>query len=152
MTSKDPTSRAPKPRDHRDRVHDRMLARWFWLGHVRPWTGLIVLSLVLMAIDGAMTGAVSALLKPMFDDVLVETRSGMVIWVALAIGGAFVMRAGTSLAYKTLMAYVAEKVATGLQSDLTRHLMRLDQAFFRTHPPGHLIDRVRGARKAWSSR
>jgi len=144
MKSKDPTSRTTQPRDHRDRVHDRMLARWFWQGHVRPWTGLIVLSLVLMAIDGAMTGAVSALLKPMFDEVLVETRSGMVIWVALAIGGVFVVRAGTSLAYKTLMAYVAEKVATGLQSDLARHLMRLDQAFFRTHPPGHLIDRVRG--------
>ena len=36
-----------------------------------PTVPFLLLAVLLMAIDGAMTGALSALLKPMFDDVLV---------------------------------------------------------------------------------
>ncbi|WP_127103996.1 ABC transporter ATP-binding protein [Pararhodobacter zhoushanensis] len=126
------------------RAHDRVLARWFWNGYARRWIPWLLLGALCMVIDGAMTGVLSALLKPMFDDVLVAGRADMVLWVALAFGATFVVRAITSFTYRTVMAYVSEKVVTGLQSKLTSHLMTLDQGFHHTHPPGHLIDRVRG--------
>ena len=126
------------------RAHDRALTGWLWREYVRRWTPYILLGMLLMAVDGAMVGAVSALLKPMFDDVLVAGQSGMVIFVALAISGTFVIRGVTSLLYKILMSYVAQKVVTSLQLRLTDHLMRLDQSFHHEHSPGHLIDRVRG--------
>jgi ATP-binding cassette, subfamily B, bacterial MsbA len=133
---------AAAPASRRDR--DRALARWFFSDHVRPWLPLIGLGFVLMAIDGAMTGAISLLLRPMFDDVLVGGDRSATVWVAGAIGGVFVIRAVTSWIYKTLSAYVSDKVVTGLQQTLTAHVMRLDQSFHHAHPPGHLIDRVRG--------
>lgn len=127
-----------------DRSQDRALARWFFRTHVRRWLPLIGLAVIFMALDGAMVGALSALLKPMFDEVLVAGRRDLVTWVAIGFGATFVLRAATAFLYRTIMAYVAEKVAAGLQGQLTRHLMTLDQSFHHNHPPGHLIDRVRG--------
>lgn len=132
------------PTPQRSRAHDRALARWFWANHARRWMPLMSVAIVCMTIDGAMAGALSALLKPMFDQVLVAGRGDLVKWVALGFGATFILRATTSLVYRTIMAHVAEKVGAGLQRQLTLHLMTLDQSFHHTHPPGHLIDRVRG--------
>ncbi|WP_417588464.1 ABC transporter ATP-binding protein [Pararhodobacter oceanensis] len=134
---------ADKPRRHA-RAHDKRLRRWFWRDYIRGWMPWIILGLILMAVNGAMTGAVSALLKPMFDDVLVARRADMVVWIALAIAGTFIIRAATAFLYRTIMAYVANKVIAAMQIRLTDHLMALDQGFHHRHPPGHLIDRVRG--------
>lgn len=137
-----PNSSADPSRINRGR--DRAITRWFWNNHVRGWLGFLGIAVLLMAIDGAMTGALSALLKPMFDDVLVNGRDDMVFWVALGFGAVFITRATTSFVYKTMMAYVSDKMVTRLQLQLTEHLMTLDQSFHHRHPPGHLIDRVRG--------
>lgn len=138
----------PADRDQPDRkqarAHDRMLRRWLWRHYVRRWLPYILLGMVFMALDGAMTGVLSALLKPMFDDVLVAGREDMILFVALAFAATFVTRAVTAFLYRTLMSYVGEKVSTQIQADLTAHLMKLDQSFHHEHPPGHLIDRVRG--------
>uniref|UniRef100_UPI0035593CE0 ABC transporter ATP-binding protein n=1 Tax=Pararhodobacter marinus TaxID=2184063 RepID=UPI0035593CE0 len=142
-TPKKKSKSEPLPR-RADPARDRALARWFWHNHVRGWLPHILFGIVLMAMDGAMAGVLSALLKPMFDDVLVAGQQDMVLWVALGIGGTFVVRAVSSLTYRTLMAYVAEKVVTRLQLTMTQHLIGLDQSFHHRHPPGHLIDRVRG--------
>ncbi len=135
---------AQPPSRAQNRAHDRELTRWLWQNYVRQWMPYIVLGMLLMAVDGAMTGVLSALLRPMFDDVLVGGRSEMVLLVALAISGTFVLRSISTLLYKTLMAYVANKVMTQIQLRLTSHLMTLDQSFHHEHPPGHLIDRIRG--------
>jgi len=126
------------------RTRDRMLTRWLWQGYVRKYLPLLVLAIVLMAIDGAMMGAVSLLIQPMFDDVLVQGQADMLVWIALSVAGVFLVRAVTAFIHKPLMTYLSESVIGGMQARLVGHLMRLDQAFFHRHPPGALIDRVRG--------
>ncbi|MCB1345015.1 MAG: hypothetical protein KDK09_07055, partial [Rhodobacteraceae bacterium] len=125
------------PSRNRDRAHDRMLARWLWSGHIRAQIPWLLIAFVFMAFDGSMVGALSALLKPMFDQVLVEGQSARVLWIALAFAGTFVIRATTAFLYKTILAYTAERTTTGLQAQMTEHLVRLDQAFHHEHPPGH---------------
>lgn len=140
MTSSDETRKARR----NTRAHDRELTRWLWRNYVRQWLPYILLGMLFMAVDGSMTGVLSALLKPMFDDVLVAGRQDMLLLVALAFAATFVTRAATAFLYRTLMAYVSQKVVTSIQIRLTEHLMRLDQRFHHEHSPGHLIDRVRG--------
>ena len=127
-----------------DRQKDRMLARWLWQGFVKHYLPLLIVAIVLMVVDGAMMGAFSLLIRPMFDDVLVQGRADMLGWVALSVAGVFLIRAATSLIHKPLMTYLAESVIGQMQERLLAHLMRLDQGFFHRHPPGALIDRVRG--------
>jgi len=136
-----PAATPPGPAPHQA---DRALAGWFWRDHVRPWTPWLAVMLVLLAINGVTAGIVSLLLQPMFDDVLVAGNQGAAVWVGLAISATFLARALSSFLHKTLAARIAEKTVARLQLVLTAHLMRLDQAFHHTHPPGHLIDRVKG--------
>lgn len=146
MTATDSATNAATgaPAAPRPKGADRALAGWLWRGYIRRWMPLIALGMGLMAIEGAMTGALSALLRPMFDDVLVAGRGDRVLFVAVAISGTFVVRALTSLLHRTLMAHISNKVIAEMQLALTSHAMRLDQSFHHAHPPGHLIDRVRG--------
>jgi len=126
------------------RARDRALTVWIWRDHIRRWWPLLLVALVAMVLDGAMPGLLSLMLQPMFDDVLVARNADMVPWVAGGIGATFVVRGLASWVFKTVLAYVGDKVITGLQAHLTGHLLTLDQRFHHDHPPGHLIERVRG--------
>lgn len=126
------------------RARDRALALWLWRHQARRWWPWLAVAMLCMVIDGAMAGALSLMLQPMFDEVLVARRGDMVLWVALGVGGTFVIRGLASLIFKTIMAYVGERIVTALQVQLTGHILTLDQRFHHGHPPGHLIERVRG--------
>jgi len=126
------------------RARDRALTVWIWRDHIRRWWPLLLVALVAMVLDGAMPGLLSLMLQPMFDEVLVARNADMVPWVAGGIGATFVVRGLASWVFKTVLAYVGDKVITGLQAHLTGHLLTLDQRFHHDHPPGHLIERVRG--------
>ena len=145
MAETDPA--ANRPRDDAGRSggrHDRALAAWIWHSQIRrflPWLGVAA---VLMVIDGATAGIVSLLLRPMFDQVLIGGDRSAAVLVALAVAVTFVVRALTSLAHSIITTWIAQSVAADLQVSITAHLMKLDQSFHHSHPPGHLIDRVKG--------
>ena len=54
-TSPSPTSTAVDP-SLMNRARDRALTRWFWRHYVRKWLPFLLLAVLLMAVDGAMTG------------------------------------------------------------------------------------------------
>ena len=122
----------------------RDLRRWLWRGYLRRHLWVIVLAVLLMAIEGGMLGALSYLIKPMFDEVFVAGNRGAVAWVAAAVFGVFLLRAGAGFGQRVLMMSVGQRVAAALQADLVRHMLRLDSAWFQRHSPGLLIERVRG--------
>ncbi len=108
----------------------------------------MALAFVLMMIEGATLGFLSWMLKPLFDRVFVEGEVGVIWWVGGAIFGLFVIRAITSVAYKTIMTRVAQKSSTAMQTDLLRHTLTLDMSFFQNNPPGALLERLLGDTKA----
>ncbi|WP_209424878.1 ABC transporter ATP-binding protein [Pararhodobacter sp. SW119] len=136
------------PVDPGPRPSDRVLMDWLWRGHVRQRLGFLLVAVVLMAIDGSMLGALSLMIEPLFDEVLVGGRGGLIGVVAAGIAGVFIIRGVTSLIHKTMIAWLSEKVMAELQQQLLAHLMRLDHGFFHRHPPGALIERVRGDSQA----
>ncbi|GGH58894.1 ATP-binding cassette domain-containing protein [Frigidibacter albus] len=120
------------------------LIRWLWRDYLRPWRWWFALAMLLMSVEGATVGALSFLVKPMFDQVFVGGSSEAVVWVALAVGGVFVLRALTGFAHKVIMARLGERMVQAMQGDVLRHLLTLDQSFYTIHPPGSLIERTRG--------
>ncbi len=127
---------------------DRIVARWLWVGFIRKRTAFIALALALMVAEAGMLGAFSYLVQPMFDDVLVAGERDRVILVAVLMGFVFFGRGLMRFAHKAVMAWQAEQATAELQTRLLAHLTTLDQAFFQTHPPGVLIERVRGDSEA----
>lgn len=116
----------------------------FWKGYVSPHVWAIALSFLLMVLEGSTLGALSWLIKPLFDQVFTSGSTAAITGMGLAVFGLFAVRALSSIASRTLMASISQKVASAMQGDLVAHLLKLDGPFYQTHSPGLLIDRVQG--------
>lgn len=120
------------------------MARWFWSRYLKDRSGLLVLTFLIMVIEGSTLGALSYTLEPLFDRVFSAGGSAALWPVGLLIAGLFTLRAVASLASKTLTARISQLVAAKMQSDLLRHLLSLDLKFFQSRSPGQLIEQVQG--------
>lgn len=120
-----------------------LFRRYFGL-YLRPHLTLIIVTFLIMMVEGSTLGLLSYMLKPLFDVVFAEGGAGLLIWVGLAILGLFVLRAITSILGRWLLTRVNQNAAGAMQVDLVRHLLTLDASFFQEHSPGKLIERVQG--------
>lgn len=131
---------APSPRSD----EGLSLIRWLWRGYLHKHIWLMLLALVFMALEGSMLGALSWIMKPMFDDVFIQGNTGALGWVGGAILGIFIGRALASVAQKVILARISQRSSADMRTDLLSRLMRQDGVFHQTHPPGFLIQRVQG--------
>ena len=115
-----------------------------WRGYLRPHRVLMAAALAILLVEGSTLGALSWLLKPLFDTVFQPGATGSLLLVGLAILGLFVLRAVASVASKLMLTLIAQRSTTAMQVDLLRHVLTLDQGFFQVNPPGALIERVQG--------
>ncbi len=126
------------------RFETRVLLRWFWSGYVRRVLPFLIIGGIMMAVEGASLGALSYMVRPMFDDVLVAGNTGAIYAVSAAVCGIFLARAVTGYLRTLFMAVAARRTSQRLQSDLVSHIVTLSGSFFLKHAPGKLIERVRG--------
>jgi len=105
---------------------------------------MIGLAFLLMLIEGATLGALSKTIEPLFDQVFAKGDQAALWPVGLAIFGLFAIRGLATIASRTVISAVTQKVAAAMQSALLRHLLTLEGRFFQENPPGALIERVQG--------
>lgn len=122
----------------------RVLLGWLWRGYLHKHLGLLIAALLFMAIEGSMLGALSWMMKPMFDQVFVAGQHGAIWWVGAAFMAIFLVRALASVGQKALLALISQRSAADMRTGLLDHLMKQDGKFHQTHPPGFLIQRVQG--------
>ena len=121
-----------------------VLLKWLWRGYLRHQWPLVIAALLFMSLEGSMLGALSYMMKPMFDEVFVAGQYDALWWVGIAIFGIFTLRAVASILQKAFLSIISQKTAAQLRGDLLAHLMTMDGAFYQTHPPGYLLQRVQG--------
>ena len=137
----------PEPATQPTQDRAGMIA-WLWQGYMRPFWPVLAAAVVLMAVEGSMQGALSYMIKPMFDDVFIAGDKGAVVWVGLAISGVFMVRTLSSFGHKVLMVRVGQSVSARLQARMVAHMLTLDSRYFQENSPGRLIERVRGDTQA----
>lgn len=115
-----------------------------WRDYLRSRMGLLLIAAVLMMVDGGSLGLISYYIKPMIDEIFVAGDQDAILPIAGVMFLIFVARAVSSYSQRSLTQYVSLGVVADLQRDLSAHLMTLDSAFFHKHPPGELLERVRG--------
>lgn len=120
------------------------LIGWLWRDYMKPWRWWFLAAVILMSLEGSMSGLLSYLIKPMFDQAFAGATTDKVVSVALAVAGTFIVRALAGFSHRQVMARIGERVVAALQDDMLAHLLRLDQSFFKAHSPGNLMERVRG--------
>ena len=122
----------------------RRLLAWVWRDYLRRrWAALLV-AFLFMAAEGASVGALSYLVRPMFDGIHKGADMAVVYLVALSVAGVFITRALAGFSHRVIMARQSIKIAADMQVDLLAHVMRLDLGYFLKNSPGGLIERVQG--------
>lgn len=124
--------------------HPRGLALWLWRRYLRKHIWLLAVALVFMALEGAMYGAISYMMKPMFDLVFIGGQGDMLIWVGVVILGIFALRAAASVVQKVVLTRLGQVTAGEIRTDLVDHLMTLEGRFHQSHSPGYLMQRIEG--------
>ena len=123
------------------KAYDARLVRRLW-GWVRPYRGLVALTLLLLAAVAAAQLAQPYLLKLAIDGYIVQRNaSGLLLPVGLFLGA---LVAEFVLGF--LQLYVLEKTGQNVVFDLRQavfaHLQRLPSTFFDRHPVGRLMTRL----------
>lgn len=131
------------------------LLTWLWRDYLRKQRLKFGVGVFFMAIEGAMLGALSYLIRPMFDEVFIAGDRSAVYWVAAAMFGIFAIRAASAFTHKILIQGAGLQVIADMQRNMVQHFLTLDPVFFRKNPPGTLIERVRGdtitANQVWTN-
>ena len=134
----------PRPSRPENPYRSSVLFGRLWRGYLRSHRALMAAALAILLVEGGTLGALSWLLKPLFDTVFLPGATGSLLLVGLAILGLFVLRAVASVASKAMLTLIAQRSTTAMQVDLLRHVLTLDPGFFQVNPPGALIERVQG--------
>jgi len=122
----------------------KTLIRWYWRDYVRHAVWLILIAMVFMAAEGGALGALSYLVRPMFDEIFIAGDRSAVFWIGFGVFSIFVLRALAGFFQRVLMATAGRSISAALQRNLLRHMLTLDSSFFQWNSPGTLIERVRG--------
>jgi subfamily B ATP-binding cassette protein MsbA len=120
------------------------LIAWLWRHYLRARVRWLLAATLLMVMEGAMFGALSYMMKPMFDDVFVGGNASALGWVALLVFAVFATRAIAGVLQKTLLGHISQHVMGEMRSDMLGHLMTLDSGFHQSNPPGALLQRIDG--------
>lgn len=118
------------------------LLLWLWKDYLHKHIGWLLLALLFMTLEGSTLGALSYMMRPMFDDVFVGGDTGAIAQVGMAIMGIFMLRAVSGVVQQAIMARISLRTAAALRLDLLARAMKQDGAFHHVHPPGFLIQRV----------
>lgn len=126
------------------RYASRPLFGRLWAGYLRPHVWLMVMAFIVMSIEGSTLGLLSWMIQPLFDSVFAPGGETSLIWVGLAILGLFLLRAMTTVVSRSLLTIISVRIASAMQVDMLRHILKQSGGFFQRHPPGALMDRVQG--------
>jgi subfamily B ATP-binding cassette protein MsbA len=108
---------------------------------LRPYLGLIALSLAAMLIVAAATAANAWLMQPMLDRIFIGRESQLLWVVAVAVLALAFVKGVATYAQSVWMTMVGQHVIADVQTSLFARLMRADLAFFHANSTGSLISR-----------
>ena len=123
----------------------------FVVQYVKPHWPWLLLAVFFMVIEGGSIALVVYLLQPLFDEVFLAPESGLLYWLATALVGIMLLRAGAGYIQRVMVMRIGLTIVGQIQQDAVRHLLRLDLHYFSVNSPGHLIERVRGDAQALQS-
>jgi subfamily B ATP-binding cassette protein MsbA len=108
--------------------------------YARPYRTRLAGALLAMAVYGAASGALTLLIKPIFDKVLLSGED--LAWISIAVLAVYLLKGLGSYLSSYLMADVGQRVVRDVRNDLFRHMLGQSAAFFALQTTGRLMARI----------
>ena len=112
------------------------------LGLVKKYLNRVVLAVVMMAFGTLLVAAQPKLIQYAVDQVYEGGRWNLLVWVALAIFLATVVRSVLNYLERILMEWVAQRVIYDLRNSIYNHLQSLSFSFYDKAQTGQLMSRA----------
>jgi subfamily B ATP-binding cassette protein MsbA len=123
------------------RTRTRILVRRLFGEHIRPHIGLLLLSLVLMAVVAGTTAALASLMETILDDVFTARDRSSLYLAAAVVMAVFLLKGAATYGQNVLISFVGQRILADLQKRMFAHLLRADLAYFHGQSSGGLISR-----------
>ncbi|MBI1875229.1 MAG: ABC transporter ATP-binding protein [Acidobacteria bacterium] len=102
----------------------------------------LAIGLVLMLVSRLAGLVLPASSKVLIDEIIVKHRADLLVWLAVAVGGATIVQAATSFALSQVLGVAAQRAITDMRRAVQRHVMHLPVRFFDSTKTGVLISRI----------
>ena len=102
----------------------------------------LVLGLLLVLVSRLAGLVLPASSKVLIDQVIGASRSELLAPLAIAVGIATIVQAGTTFALSQVMSVAAQRAITEMRKRVNAHVLRLPVSFFDTTQTGVLISRI----------
>ncbi len=107
---------------------------------IKYWQGF-AMAIFLMVVASATTGAMAKLMEPMIDKVFTAKDQTMLWPVAIGIFTVFALRGFSTYGYSVLLNKFGQKIISDINTDLFKHLVKMDLKFFEETQSGQLVSR-----------
>jgi subfamily B ATP-binding cassette protein MsbA len=104
--------------------------------------GKLGLGLVLMLVNRVAGLVLPASSKVLIDQIIGQHRADLLVPLALAVGAATLVQAGTSFALSQVMSVAAQRAITEMRKRVNWHVQRLPISYFDGTQTGVLISRI----------
>ncbi|NHD15504.1 MULTISPECIES: ABC transporter ATP-binding protein [unclassified Actinopolyspora] len=125
------------------------------LAYARPYLGVIVPFLLMVAATATLGVVTPLLFKAIIDRGVVPGRMGVVLWLAVAVAGVALVEAVLTLLQRWYSSRLGEGLIYELRRDVFDHVQRMPLAFFVRAQTGALTSRLNsdviGAQRALTS-
>ncbi len=122
------------------KVDKKVTKRLFF--YIKPYIGRLILSVISMAIVGALTGAAAYLIKPTLNQIFISKNEKMLILLPFAVIGVYFFKGLFSYIQTYQTAFIAEKILFKIRNQLFDHMIRLSMNFFDKFNTGELLSRL----------
>jgi subfamily B ATP-binding cassette protein MsbA len=112
------------------------------LATVKPYRGMLAVSMLSMTMVAALSGAQAWMVKPLLDKIFFEQDRNTLDLLPLALVLIFLAKGVFYYLYTVLLEKVGQGVVRDLRERLFAHLHALPIAYFHQTPTGELISRV----------
>jgi len=123
------------------KAYDSRLMRRL-LGYARPYRALVVASLALLLLDGALQLVGPALTKQVIDVAIPRGDTRLVATSAALFAATLVLQFVFTYGETMLTSLLGQHVMRDLRTEIFTHLQRLSISFFDRNPVGRLVTRV----------
>lgn len=109
-----------------------------------PFTGLIVVFLVLVCFDAGIGVVAPLLYRELINAGILRGDGRLVITIAIGAGLLYLLDAGFGLAQAYLAAVISNQVVLKIRTKLFEHIQQMPLAFFTRTQTGALVNRLNG--------